>query len=233
MTEDTPDFATGIKHLREQIGLRLSSMRRGLDKEVIESREATDAIRLARAYVAFRQEWDVLQDHIKEVKGVFAKLQEVDFPDMLQTAGLMNVPLEDEGYTVGMQVRTKASIVSGAKEEAIEFFRADATALEAIQNEDWPTAIAALKLGEREKLAKKVSDEVGKGVFEISEIESVVAEIQETTEGLEALVTEQVSPQTLSKLAKDWADEGKELPEALFNTFLQPSTTMRKNTKRK
>lgn len=50
----------------------------------------------------------------------------------------------------------------------------------------------------------------------------------ETIRPLEGLVVPHIFPQTLSSTAKTWAKEGKELPEELFTTFLQPNTTWRK-----
>ena len=113
---------------------------------------------MARAYETFRREWEGTKAAIKEVDAAFRVLKERDFPEALEESGLANVPLADMGQRVGVSVRTKASIASGKKEQAFEFFRADVKALEALEHGQWEDAVAAMEIGGRADLASTLRD---------------------------------------------------------------------------
>ena len=220
-------FNDGIRQLQEQIVLRLRSLKRGLEREIDRCRETNNAPDLARAYARFRNVWSEeetsIQEEMKAVGKLFSRLAEVDFPEILERSGMHNVPIADADInrTMGVQVRTKASIKSGFKQEAIDYLRADRDAIDALETGDMGFAHHCLMLGHRKELAEAVKSKA-------CSAQDAIKEIRETTDGLENIVVDHVFPQTLSSLAKDWAEEGKELPEEIFSTYLQPTTTWRK-----
>ncbi|MGI9493890.1 MAG: hypothetical protein ACR2QF_15950 [Geminicoccaceae bacterium] len=207
--------------------MRLASLKRGLEIEVERCREDNNAVDMAKAYVTFRETWELIETASKEAKKVFDHLSQVDFPEALQLQGLANVALEDAGRTIGVQVRTKASIIADAKMEAIDYLRADHNAVVALEIGDKELAGSYMVLGGRYSMAKRI-EEVG-----LNEANQMIDEIRETTKNLEALVVDHVFPQTLSSVAKDLAEEGIELPDDKFRTYLQPTTTWRKITPKK
>lgn len=227
-------FKDGIEILQRDIVLRLRSLRRGLENEIQRCRDTNNAPDMARAYARFRNIWSENDDSVmKEAAGVgklFTQLAEVIYPETLEFSGMQSVPLTDEDIkrVIGMQVRTKASVKSGLKEQAVAFLRADLTAIDALRDEDFNLAHDALVLGGRTEMAK----EIKKTGYDLSSAsrQKMIDQIEATTQNLEAIVVDHIFPQTLSSLAKDMASEGHELPEDIFTTYLQPTTTWRKIT---
>lgn len=228
MTEDEGDipssaelFKTRLDKIQDQINTRIQALKNGLTDEVDRCREAVDPVDLAKCYANFRTSYEGIKEEIKDLNDAFAYLEEVQFPELLKARGMKNVPLEDIGRTIGMQTRTKASIVSGMKEDAILYLRADYNAVAALEAGELKIAVHNLILGGRKELAESVQER------KIS-ISDAIEQIHNTTDNLENIVQEHVFPQTLSALAKGWAEEGKELPEQFFNTYLAMTTTWRK-----
>ena len=226
------EFAEGVEKIRRSVRIQLGSLLRGLNQEIKRCKDDNEVADLARAYVVFREAWKEQEESIsaavKEVEGRFATLAEHDFPEALETSGQHNIALADLGRTISVQVRTKASIKSGAKEEAIDFFRSDANAIAALEAGELEAAVHNLMLGGRRRMANAVQSAIDDGASLDPTV--MIGEIRETTDHLEGVVVEHIFPQTLSSLAKSMADQGKELPENIFTTFLQPNTTWRKLT---
>jgi hypothetical protein len=193
---------------------------------------------MARAYVTLKLAIGAMEESFKDLGAMFRKLGEFDFPEALEKSKMQNVPLTDKGFTVGTSVRTKASIVGSQKEEAFNFLRADVKLvdmLEGVVDEASPQEV--LEIAEHCEFAcrwdevSQVKKLIASGDPLTEDLAQAMAQnVLATTKNLEALVVDHVFPQTLSSAAKAMGEEGLELPDQLFTTFLQPTTTMRKNS---
>jgi hypothetical protein len=230
--KEIPPFADGARALHQQMVMRIRSLKRGLEAEIERCQREDDATALARCYCLFRElfveDADSIEQEMKELKAVYTRLIEHDYPALLEDSGQPHIALLDFGRQVGTQVRTKCSVLKEDKERAIAYLQADQTAIKALEMGDYNAAIDALELGGRKNLASKLADDATQQV----DPAYIIEEIKETTDGLENIVVPHIFPQTLSSLAKDLAEEGRALPDDIFNTYLQTTTTWRKIAKK-
>lgn len=222
-------FASDMANCVSQIVKRFDAMTKQLDNQVQEALSDDDAIRVARCYLTARDAVEEVTAAASTYKDRYTYLCEREYPSVLETSGLKNIPLEDLGYAVGVTVRTKATVKSGQKQEAIEYFRADMSALEGLKGPEGfnvEKTVRGLTLANRKDMLKRLKDVDYSPTPAL--IDEIANHIQETTKGLDQIVVDHIFPQTLSSLAKAFADEGEELPEDIFTTYLAPTTTRRK-----
>lgn len=77
-------------------------------------------VQLARAFVVLHRLNERLLSEdkaLKPMKALYGDYKNVKVPEAFEQAGVPNVPL-DEGFRVGIAIRTVASIVPGKKEQA-------------------------------------------------------------------------------------------------------------------
>lgn len=100
-----------VNHLRE-IDKRMPAL-----KAQLLSAKERGAIDLARAFVVMHRMMAVLSGSEKWMDELFTKYKELDCPEVFEAAGVTHVPLA-EGYRVGLNYLTRASIRAGLKEVA-------------------------------------------------------------------------------------------------------------------
>lgn len=90
-----------------------------LDKELAVAYKG-GAIQMARAFVVLHRLNERLLSEdkaLKQFKSLWGDYKNVKVPELFEQAGVPNVPL-DEGFRVGIAIRTVASIVPGQKDAA-------------------------------------------------------------------------------------------------------------------
>lgn len=91
-----------------------------LEKEL--KKAGRDPVMLARAFVAMHRLNDRVDLFYKEWGALFDGYKKETVPNVLQAAGITNVPLA-EGYRVGYSTRTFATIREGMKDKAFAWLR--------------------------------------------------------------------------------------------------------------
>lgn len=80
-------------------------------------------VQLARAFVVLHRLNERLLSEdkaLKPMRALYSDYKNVKVPEAFEQAGVPNVPL-DEGFRVGIAIRTVASVIPGKKEDAFEW----------------------------------------------------------------------------------------------------------------
>ena len=226
----TVPFSEKMQILAGQIETRLTRYRQELAREMDAAEaDSNNVVRMAQAFVHASQSLDRITAGFKQTSGAFKVVAERTMPEALAKSPLKNVPLEDLGYRVQTSTRITCSIHKGERERAFDYLRSDTRALSALEIGEYDLAVEYLRTGDRKPLAATLNKALkeNKNPDELLEIAKEISnEVAETTLGLEHLITETVNGKTLSSTAKRLADDhGIELPDDIFNTYPQTTTS--------
>ncbi len=228
-----PSFEEKMTILADHINHRSLRFEKELQDEMDACEVAdNDVVRMAESYYHANEAMKRIETAFKSAKETFRRVKELQFPEALSKSPLKNVPLEDLGHRIQTVTKTRCSIREGLKEDAFAFMRADSNALAALENRDYEGACEELCAGDRKSLAARLENATDDKKEAIAE--DIANEVRDTTLGLEYLITETVNSNTLSSAAGNMAKEhGIELPDGIFNTYPQTTTSVVKLPKPK
>lgn len=226
--EEQRKFRSGLAVARDRIERIATQIESAVKEEVQRCFSTMDPTDLAHVYVNLRHFIDHVEESLKPVTEAFDTLSAEQFPSLLAATKTPNVTLYDEiGQTyrrIGKSQRTWSSIVKDMKDDAIVFFRGDATAIYGLKAGDLDTAKQGLRDGRREEMLERLEKEPTRDTMD-----QLLIELVHDTDHLEGLVIDFVHPQTLSSLATNLLKEkGRELPKDLVNSLPKTTTTWAK-----
>lgn len=115
MTEKLPDAPTRAYALHctgavAQIVKSLGLLNNASIKEIQRTKQAAEAIGMARCFVHLRQAKDAIDEAMKQLNKTFEIMKTRDYPEMLEVRKLPHVALADLGQQVGSSARTSVKM---------------------------------------------------------------------------------------------------------------------------
>lgn len=105
------DYATSTQLLREQIISDIRSLNASSIEEIQRCKNEDEVVELARCYYHLRVTKEAIEAAMSQyITRTFEILKGRDYPDMLETRGLRNVPLEDVKKVIGTSTRTTVTM---------------------------------------------------------------------------------------------------------------------------
>ena len=226
--EEQRKFRSGLGIARDRIEKIIGQVSAATKEEIQRCFSTMDPTDLAHVYVSLRHFIENIEESMKTVADAFEELSSEQYPALLAATKTPNVTLYDEieqSYRrIGKSSRTWSSIVKDKKQDAITYFRGDATAIYGLKTENIVLAAEGLKAGRREDMLERLNSNPTSETMK-----TLLGELVVETDHLEGLVIDFIHPQTLSSLASNLLKEkGRELPKDLVNSLPKTTTTWAK-----